>query len=168
MEGIIIGISTFLIIGLFHPVVIKAEYYWGTRCWWIFLVMGILGIIGSLLIADILLSSLLGVFSFSSFWTIKELFEQRKEKQPLEYPSAGSTFKRKGEIITAKLIDECGLKGTSVGDASVSEKHAGFIINKGKATAKDVLELVEHIKKTIKEKNNLDIELEIIVLGDEK
>ena len=67
MEGIIIGISTFLIIGLFHPVVIKAEYYWGTRCWWVFLFLGILGIIGSLLISDILISSLLGVFAFSSF-----------------------------------------------------------------------------------------------------
>ena len=78
LAGIVIGISTFLIIGLFHPVVIKAEYYWGTRCWWIFLVLGIVGITGSLLIADILLSSLLGVFSFSSFWTIKELFDQRK------------------------------------------------------------------------------------------
>ena len=77
-EGIIIGISTFLIIGLFHPIVIKAEYYWGTRCWWIFLVLGILGIAGSLLISDILLSSLLGVFSFSSFWTIKEVFDQRE------------------------------------------------------------------------------------------
>ena len=78
MEGIIIGISTFLIIGLFHPVVIKAEYYWGTRCWWIFLLLGILGIIGSLLIDNILISSLLGVFAFSSFWTIKEVFDQRK------------------------------------------------------------------------------------------
>ena len=77
-EGIIIGISTFLIIGLFHPILIKAEYYWGTRCWWIFLVLGILGIAGSLLISDILLSSLLGVFSFSSFWTIKEVFDQRE------------------------------------------------------------------------------------------
>ena len=77
-EGIIIGISTFLIIGLFHPVVIKAEYYWGTRCWWIFLILGIIGIVGSLLISDILISSLLGVFSFSSFWTIKEVFDQRK------------------------------------------------------------------------------------------
>ena len=70
MEGIIIGISTFLIIGLFHPVVIKAEYYWGTRCWWVFLVLGILGIIGALLVDSILISSLLGVFAFSSFWTI--------------------------------------------------------------------------------------------------
>ena len=78
LGGIVIGISTLLIIGLFHPVVIKAEYYWGTRCWWIFLVLGIAGIIGSLYVEDLLISSLLGVFSFSSFWTIKEIFDQRK------------------------------------------------------------------------------------------
>ena len=78
MEGIIIGISTFLIIGLFHPVVIKAEYYWGTRCWWIFLVLGILGIIGALLVDNILISSSLGVFAFLSLWTIKEVSDQRK------------------------------------------------------------------------------------------
>ena len=75
-EGILIGICTFLIIGLFHPVVVKAEYYWGTRCWWIFLLLGIAGLIGSVLVSQILLSTLLGVFSFSSFWTIKEVFEQ--------------------------------------------------------------------------------------------
>lgn len=69
LGGIAIGICTFLIIGLFHPIVVKAEYYWGTRCWWIFLVLGIAGIIGTVLISDILISSLLGVFSFSSFWT---------------------------------------------------------------------------------------------------
>lgn len=78
LGGIVIGISTFLIIGLFHPIVIKAEYYWGTRCWWVFLFLGIIGIAGSLLIENILVSSLLGVFSFSSFWTIKEIFDQRK------------------------------------------------------------------------------------------
>ena len=77
LGGIVIGISTFLIIGLFHPVVIKAEYYWGTRCWWIFLLLGIVGIIGSLYVNDLLISSLLGVFYFSSFWTIKEVFDQR-------------------------------------------------------------------------------------------
>lgn len=77
-EGIVIGICTFLIIGLFHPIVVKAEYYWGTRCWWWFLLLGIAGIIGSVLIGDILISTLLGVFSFSSFWTIKEIFEQRE------------------------------------------------------------------------------------------
>ena len=95
-----------------------------------------------------------------------EYMKSRKEKQPLEFPNAGSTFKRKGDIITAKLIDECGLKGVSVGDACVSEKHAGFIINKGKATASDILELIDKIKKVVKEKQNIDIELEVLVLGE--
>ena len=76
--GLIIGISTFLIIGIFHPIVVKAEYYWGTRCWWIFLVTGITGIILSLLTDNVLFAALLGVFAFSSFWTIKELFEQEE------------------------------------------------------------------------------------------
>ena len=77
-EGIIIGICTFLIIGLFHPIVVKAEYYWGTRCWWWFLLLCIAGISGSLLVSNLVISTLLGVFSFSSFWTIKEIFEQRE------------------------------------------------------------------------------------------
>lgn len=97
-----------------------------------------------------------------------EYSASRKKSQPLEYPNAGSTFKRKEGVLTAKLIDECGLKGFSVGDAEVSTKHAGFIINKGKATAKDILELVEYIKTEIKKKYDLDIELEILVLGEEK
>lgn len=99
---------------------------------------------------------------------VKEYSNLRKEMQPLEYPNAGSTFKRKEGYITAKLIDECGLKGASVGDAEVSTKHAGFVVNKGKATANDVLKLVEYVKKEVKKKFELDIELEIIVLGDEK
>lgn len=78
LGGVVIGISTFLIIGLFHPIVIKAEYYWGTCCWWIFLLLGILTLAGSVWVDDLLISSLLGVFSFSSFWTIKEVFDQRK------------------------------------------------------------------------------------------
>ena len=78
LGGVVIGISTFLIIGLFHPIVIKAEYYWGTRCWWFFLLLGILTLAGSVWVDDLLISSLLGVFSFSSFWTIKEVFDQRK------------------------------------------------------------------------------------------
>ena len=98
---------------------------------------------------------------------IKEYSISRKEKQPLEYPNAGSTFKRKEGFVTAKLIDECGLKGYSVGDAEISTKHAGFVINKGKATASDVLNLVKHVKNEIKNKFDLDIELEILVLGDE-
>ena len=76
LSGLFIGICTFLIIGLFHPIVVKAEYYWGTKSWWIFLLLGIGGVIGSIYVENILISSLLGVFAFSSFWTIKEIFEQ--------------------------------------------------------------------------------------------
>ena len=77
-EGLIIGICTFLIIGVFHPIVIKTEYHFGVRVWWIFLIMGLLGVVASLVIESTLLSTLLGVFAFSSFWSIKELFEQRE------------------------------------------------------------------------------------------
>ena len=93
--------------------------------------------------------------------------EKRKNSQPLEYPSAGSTFKRGEDFITAKLIDEAGLKGTKVGDAEVSTKHGGFIINKGNATASDILELVQIIKNKIYEKYQKKIELEVEVLGEE-
>ncbi len=86
LSGIVIGICTFLIIGIFHPVVVKAEYYWGTRCWWIFLVLGILGIIGSVWTDHILLASLCGVFAFSSFWTIKEIFEQEERVKKGWFP----------------------------------------------------------------------------------
>ena len=89
----------------------------------------------------------------------------RKEKQPLEYPSAGSTFKRGEDFITAKLIDEAGLKGYSVGDAEVSTKHSGFIINKGNATAKDVLELVDKVKEEVYRNFQKKIELEVEIMG---
>lgn len=91
----------------------------------------------------------------------------RKEKQPINFPSGGSTFKRGEDYITAKLIDQCGLKGYNIGDACVSEKHAGFIINKGNATAFDVLKLIEHVKKEVYKKFNKKIELEIEVLGED-
>jgi len=94
-----------------------------------------------------------------------ELAGQRKEKQPLEYPSAGSTFKRGENYITAKLIDECGLKGYSIGGAQVSEKHAGFIINKQNSTSKDILDLIEYVKTKVKELTGEDIKLEIEVIG---
>ena len=100
---------------------------------------------------------------------IKEKMDEytkfRKEKQPLEYPSAGSTFKRGNDFITAKLIDEAGLKGFSIGGAEVSTKHSGFIINKGDATAKDVLELVNKVKEEVYKKFNKKIELEVEVIG---
>ena len=86
LSGIIIGIGTFLIIGLFHPIVIKAEYYFGTRCWWVFLIAGIIGVILSITISNILISSFLGVFAFSSFWTIKEAFEQRERVKKGWFP----------------------------------------------------------------------------------
>lgn len=86
LAGITIGICTFLIIGLFHPVVVKAEYYWGTRCWWIFLLLGLAGIVLSLMVSSIILSTLAGVFAFSSFWTIKEVFEQEERVKKGWFP----------------------------------------------------------------------------------
>ncbi len=77
-HGLLIGVVTFLVIGLFHPLVVKAEYYWGTRSWWLFLLAGIVAAVLSLLIENILLSTICGVFAFSSFWSIKEVFEQEE------------------------------------------------------------------------------------------
>jgi len=96
-----------------------------------------------------------------------ELMKLRKEKQPLQFPSAGSTFKRGNDFITAKIIDECGLKGHKIGGAMVSDLHAGFIINTGNATAKDVLSLSEYVKEKVKKKFDKNLELEIIVLGED-
>lgn len=97
---------------------------------------------------------------------MQEYLQYRKEKQPIEYPSAGSTFKRGNDFVTAKLIDEAGLKGYSIGDAQISEKHAGFIINKGNATSQEILDLVEYVKKEIYEKYKKKIELEIKIVGE--
>lgn len=88
----------------------------------------------------------------------------RKEKQPIEYPSAGSTFKRGTDFITAKLIDDCGLKGYQIGGAQISEKHAGFIINKENATAKDVIKLMEYTKEQVYNKFGKEIEPEIEII----
>lgn len=86
-EGIILGLAAFLCIGMFHPVVIKAEYYWGVRCWPVFLVVGVAGCILSLLLDNTYASVLLGVFSFSCFWSILELFEQRERVRKGWFPS---------------------------------------------------------------------------------
>ena len=90
----------------------------------------------------------------------------RKEKQPIEYPSAGSTFQRGSDFITAQLIDEAGLKGYKIGDAEVSTKHSGFIINKGNATAEEVLALVKQVEDTVYKKFDKKIELEIEIMGE--
>lgn len=86
LTGLVIGMCTFLIIGLFHPVVVKAEYYWGTRCWWLFLLLGIGGVVASVAVKNVLLSTLFGVFAFSSFWTIKEVFEQEERVRKGWFP----------------------------------------------------------------------------------
>jgi len=97
---------------------------------------------------------------------MNELMNKRKTSQPLNYPSAGSTFKRPVGGFAAALIDECGLKGTNVGGAEVSKKHAGFIINKGNATASDVLILIEKIKETVFSKKKIMLEPEVIFIGE--
>lgn len=85
-EGLLIGICTFAIIGIFHPIVVKCEYYTGTRLWWVFLVLGLIGLVAALFISHTFWSSLLGVFAFSSFWTIKELFEQKERVKKGWFP----------------------------------------------------------------------------------
>ncbi len=95
-----------------------------------------------------------------------ELSAKRKDKQPINFPNAGSVFKRKNEYIAAEVIDKCGLKGYNIGDAYISDLHAGFIVNKGNATAQDVIQLIEYIKNTVHEKYNINLELEIKVIGE--
>ena len=92
---------------------------------------------------------------------MQELLQRRKDKQPLEYPSAGSTFKRPVGYFAGGLIEECGLKGCSVGGAQVSEKHAGFIINKGGATAQDVLDLIKYVQDRVYEERGIHLEPEV-------
>lgn len=97
---------------------------------------------------------------------IKEYSDFRKQKQPYNLPSAGSTFKRGNGYITAELIDKCGLKGKQIGGARVSEKHAGFIVNTGSATSSDILGLIEYVKSVVYKKTGEKIELEIEVIGE--
>jgi len=94
------------------------------------------------------------------------LMERRKASQPLEYPSAGSVFKRPEGHFAGKLIEDCGLKGTRVGGAEVSQKHAGFIVNRGGATAKDVRDLVELVRARVLRETGVCLECEIRFIGD--
>lgn len=95
---------------------------------------------------------------------MRELMEKRRASQPLDMPSAGSTFKRPVGGYAAALIDQAGLKGFAIGGAQVSEKHAGFVINRGGATFDDVLRLMEHIQKTVLEKSGVRLEPEVRIL----
>ncbi len=93
-SGIIIGVLTFLIIGLFHPIVIKAEYYWGVKCWWWFLVAGVALLAASLFIAQMILSVVTGVVGISALWSIIEIFEQRERVRKGWFPDNPNRRKR--------------------------------------------------------------------------
>ena len=99
---------------------------------------------------------------------VDDLTFRRESKQPLEYPSAGSTFKRPTGYFAGKLIQDAGLKGYTIGGAAVSEKHSGFVINKNNATAKDILDLIEHIQKEVKEQFGVDLHPEVRIIGEDK
>lgn len=118
---------------------------------------------------DYVITSLKLKLKADSYENIKSKMDEnlakRKLKQPLEYPSAGSTFKRPEGYFAGALIEECGLKGCSVGGAQVSEKHAGFVINKGDATTEDILKLIRHIQKTVYDKKNVMLETEVKYLA---
>ena len=97
---------------------------------------------------------------------MEELNAKRREKQPLEYPSAGSTFKRPEGYFAGKLIMDAGLRGLRIGDAQVSEKHCGFIVNIGNASASDVAELMEEVQYRVKKQLGVRLEPEVVMLGD--
>ncbi len=99
---------------------------------------------------------------------MEELAAKRREKQPLEYPSAGSTFKRPAEHYAGQLIMEAGLRGFQCGGAKVSDKHCGFVINTGNATAEDVRKLIREVQARVKDQFNVDLETEVLFLGWEK
>ena len=100
--------------------------------------------------------------------TMEEFARRRREKQPLEYPSAGSTFKRPHGYFAGKLIDDSGLRGFRVGDAQVSEKHCGFVVNRGNATASDVTKLCDEVKRRVRELWGVELELEVKRLSGAK
>lgn len=85
-QGLLIGLGTFLIIGVFHPIVIKAQYYFGTGCWWVFLIAGVAAVAGSLFVGNLMASALLGVTGFSCFWSILEVFQQEKRVERGWFP----------------------------------------------------------------------------------
>ena len=98
---------------------------------------------------------------------INELTKKREEKQPLEYPSAGSTFKRPEGYFAGKLIQDAGLKGFSIGGAAVSGKHSGFVINKGGATAKDILDVISHVQEEVKKQFGVELQTEVRIIGED-
>ncbi|HHW60943.1 MAG TPA: UDP-N-acetylmuramate dehydrogenase [Syntrophomonadaceae bacterium] len=99
--------------------------------------------------------------------TMREFARRRKERQPIEYPSAGSVFKRPDGLYVGPMIEKMGLKGYRIGGAEISAKHAGFIVNRGNATARDVLDLITHIQNTARERFNVELQPEIRIIGEQ-
>ena len=97
---------------------------------------------------------------------MKDLNSRRISKQPLEFPSAGSTFKRPAGLYAGKLIEDAGLKGFSIGGAQVSEKHCGFVINKGGATCSDVINVIEYVKSAVFDKFGVELETEVKIIEE--
>ncbi len=97
---------------------------------------------------------------------MNDLAARRREKQPLEYPSAGSTFKRPNGYFAAKLIQDAGLRGFCVGGAQVSQKHCGFVINRGNATSADIYKLIREVQKRVRDRLGVTLETEVICLGE--
>lgn len=97
---------------------------------------------------------------------MRDLNARRRDKQPLNMPSAGSTFKRPEGHFAGALIEGCGLKGCTIGGAQVSEKHAGFVVNTGSATARDILDLIAHIQRVVKQETGVDLEPEVKMMGE--
>jgi len=98
---------------------------------------------------------------------MKEIMQWRREKHPLEYPSAGSVFKNIPGQPAGKIIEELGIKGKSCGDAQISPKHANFIVNKGKAKAADVLKLIAFVQEKVKKEKNINLETEVVIIGED-
>ena len=99
-------------------------------------------------------------------WLMEDFTQRRESKQPLEYASAGSTFKRPPGYFAGTLIEQTGLKGLAVGDAEVSQKHAGFVINKGQASAEDVLNLIHSVQARVAEAHGVNLETEVRIIGE--
>ena len=133
--GLLLGMATFLIIGIFHPVVVKFYYWFGTRCWWWFLVLGVAAVVASLFVEAIIWQTLLGVLAFSSFWTIKEIFEQREWPRdgfpPIQ--SAGASIKRvpvsrqSGQIVISPQSGCFMLRATWPAEIPVPKRNISFV-----------------------------------------
>ena len=106
------------------------------------------------------------MFKLTNLSIRKRYLNHRKNTQPLNWPTAGSTFRNPKDTFAAKLIEECGLKGYRVGNAEVSDKHANFIINLGKASAKDIEDIIDHVESEVFKRKGIKLEREVKILGD--